>query len=390
MRKREDGFTLVELIITLTMTMLFLTAVSTIFTNLLTQFKQQSKIAESNIEGLVGLEIMRKDMGGAGYGLPWDLQTINYNEAVDDSNTPWDDTTMNDAPNPPAALRSRLKVSMNASSDVLSVKSVSVAQNSASQKWTQLALNNIKKNGLSGDSFVNTDLVTVLYATSDANGLPTRVLIHDKAATPKWGVAYANTGPLAPGPDPGVGLSTITSVYPEIGATNTLSVFVIYGIDPGTSTATLRMPFNRADFYVRTPNTNFPTQCATGTGILYKGVISHSDGKLNELPLLDCVAAMHVTFALDVNNDGNLTYSEDISGLTAADVRAQLREVRVYILAQEGQRDLAYSYTYPGDKVKLAAPPDSGPSRDIDMTKITNYQNYRWKQYTFVVRPRQT
>jgi len=392
MMKREDGFTLVELIITLTMTVLFLTAVSTIFTNLLTQFKQQGKIAESNIEGVIGLEIMRQSIESAGYGLPWDLQGINYNEAVNDPNTPWDDTALNDAPNIPAALRSKPQVSMNGSSDVLSVKSVSVAQNSTSQIWTELAVGNAKKNGLSGSSFAGPELVTVLYATLNSLGLPTRVLIHDKNSN--WSATYSNTLLLAPGPDPnGVGASTVAAAYPEIGVANTLSVFILYGIDPGTSVATLRMPFNRADFYVRTLTpANLPARCAPGTGVLYKGVINHSDGTLSELPLLDCVAAMHVTFYVDnsLNNDGtSLQYTGDVSVYDAANIRTRVKEVRVYILAQEGQRDL--SYTYPNSNVTLAnplaVPPDPGPSQVVDMTKITNYQNYRWKQYTMVVRP---
>jgi len=389
MMKREDGFTLVELIITLAMTVLFLTAVSTIFTGLLTQFKQQGKIAESNIEGIIGLEGMRKDMEGAGYGLPWDLQGAVYSEAADDPNTPWDDTILNDAPNnPPAALRSKPQVSMNAFSDVLSVKSVGVAQNSASQKWTQLFLNNIKKNGLSGASFAPGDLLTGIYSTLDSNGNPTRVLARDSSA--KWAATYSNTLPLAPGPASGLAGS-----FPEVGASDTLSVFIVYGIDPGTGgVATLRMPFNRADFYVRTPNTNFPTQCAPGTGVLYKGVINQKDGKLNELPLLDCVAAMHVTFYVDQSgsNDGTLLqYTNDLSTLpapalgvsSAENIRNRVKEVRVYILAQEGQRDP--SYTYPNNKVTLAAAPDS--TQDVDMTTITNYQNYRWKQYTVVAKP---
>ena len=84
--KREDGFTFVELIITMAVFLLVMAAASGVFSGLLTQFKQQGRLAESNIEGVVGLEILRKDIDGAGYGLPWNGVTgiINYTEAAGD------------------------------------------------------------------------------------------------------------------------------------------------------------------------------------------------------------------------------------------------------------------------------------------------------------------
>jgi hypothetical protein len=172
--------------------------------------------------------------------------------------------------------------------------------------------------------------------------------------------------------------------YPEISASNTLIVFIVYGVDPGTGVASLRMPFNRADFYVRVPAANLPKQCAAGTGVLYKGTFSQSNGTIvNELPILDCVVAMRVIFTLDLYGNGAYTYTDDISGLTAADIRAWLKEVRVYILAQEGQKDP--NYTYPNSTVTLG---ETGMLPvNIDMTTITNYQNYRWKPYTLIVRP---
>jgi hypothetical protein len=162
--------------------------------------------------------------------------------------------------------------------------------------------------------------------------------------------------------------------------TNATDVLVVYGVDPNTP---LRMPFNRADYYVRIP-ASVPTQCAQGTGILYKGVVSQVDGTTPaELPLLDCVAAMRVLVAMDVNNDGNITYMDHFENLTANDIRSQLREVRVYILAQEGQRDP--SYTSPSATVTLGA--DVGQPLVVNLTTIPNYQNYRWKQYMIIARP---
>ena len=56
-QKPEAGFTMVELMVTMVVFVLAISAASQIFTKLLTQFKQQSKVAETNIEGIVGLDL---------------------------------------------------------------------------------------------------------------------------------------------------------------------------------------------------------------------------------------------------------------------------------------------------------------------------------------------
>jgi len=115
MIKREEGFTLVELMITMVVFVLVIAAASSIFSSLLNSFKQQSKIIESNIEGVVGLEIMRVDVQQAGFGLPWFVETggaedgldpwnlDGYNEAAGSDNAdPTDPTYYNDGDTPSA------------------------------------------------------------------------------------------------------------------------------------------------------------------------------------------------------------------------------------------------------------------------------------------------
>jgi hypothetical protein len=144
------------------------------------------------------------------------------------------------------------------------------------------------------------------------------------------------------------------------------------------------MPFNRADYYVSTSNP--PGRCASGTGVLYKAIVSQIDGSFppsNILPLLDCVADMQVVFSLDRNGDGTIsptTVLNDPVGnpLNAQQIRDQVKEVSVYILAHEGQRDTGY--TYNSNSVLV------GPT-SFNLTTIPNWQNYRWKVYTLVVKP---
>ncbi len=87
------------------------------------------------------------------------------------------------------------------------------------------------------------------------------------------------------------------------------------------------------------------------------------------LPLLDCVADMQVIYRIDSNNDGTIDVATDnLATLTdtnsngiidAQQIRDQVKEVRVYILAHEGQRDVNYdaTTTYPGNQITIPPRP---------------------------------
>ncbi len=110
------------------------------------------------------------------------------------------------------------------------------------------------------------------------------------------------------------------------------------------------------------------------------------------MPLLDCVADMQVAFKWDNNGDGFVESSatdvlNDASGtpLTAAQIRDQVKEVRVYILGHEGQKDK--TYTYPTQTIcvgEVAGGVCTTPGHVFD---IGDNVNYRWKLYTLIVKP---
>lgn len=128
-----------------------------------------------------------------------------------------------------------------------------------------------------------------------------------------------------------------------------------------------------------------PARCAPNTGVLYKALVNHADGSLRELPLLDCVAAMQVRFGMDTNNDGAVDSVVDDpgAGLTAENIRDQLKDIRVYILAQEGQRDTFYTSPSP----ITANDPDFGNVITFTIPAGDPRSNYRWKIYTLFIKP---
>jgi len=378
--KKQNGFTLTELIITMVVFLLVIVAASNIFIGILGQYKQQSKIAESNIEGLIGLQMLKTDVEQAGFGLPWNLGGSTYLEAVNDGNTTWNDTLFNDStanlPRPIVFGDGGVVANppLN-NSDVLIVKATSIGTARAAQRWTTITNttggnnpavrwtpNTVNENPEDGDRVI---------VIKPVSGSRQRELVSSGAFFTTFTAAAAYASP-----------PTLTAAFlPTAGSSET---HLLYGV----ATENLRMPFNRADFYVRRPATGMPTQCSAdaGTGILYKATINHADGGLTEFPLLDCVREMQIVFGWD-----NDTTDTDTSanawgplpaGWTAENTRDQLKEVRIYLLAHEGQRD--NSYTSPA--LITATDPDVGAVINFDAA-AAGLQNFRWKVYTIVAKP---
>lgn len=403
-RSYEAGFTIIELMITMVVFVLAIAAVSSVFTGLLTQFKQQGKVAETSIEGAIGLEMLRQDIEKAGYGLPWVIPAgVTYSEAI--SSDPCgttgtaDPLTYNDSTaNPPKAIVTGNNLCANGS-DYLVIKAASIATNETAGKWTVLSPGNVKTTWLNADGSQSNDNVNkdnsgttnngayLIVLSPGATTANSRTLVANGAA---FAAQYSNTAAFAPA--------------------DKTDVRIIYGLDPNTNP---RMPFNRADYFISTSNP--PSHCASGTGILEKVVVNQNGGGLtNFLPLLDCVASIQVIYQLDMDDNGTIGTQSKGDGSTvatsegattatvqatlasAALLRTRLKEVRVYVLAHEGQLDMNYTFTnftsgttidvgeY-GNGVSLG---QSGTflGRSVAMSGITNYLHYRWKIYTIVAK----
>jgi hypothetical protein len=129
--------------------------------------------------------------------------------------------------------------------------------------------------------------------------------------------------------------------------TSNKNVYYIYGLDNSTNNpaGAHRMPFNRVDYYldkILGPPSQFPNSCAASTFTLYRSTINQVDGTLNKAPLIDCVRDFQVAFGLATNLDGNVnSWVQTLAGMSAAQIQQQVREVRVFLLYQEGLGDTA-------------------------------------------------
>jgi prepilin-type N-terminal cleavage/methylation domain-containing protein len=376
----QSGFTLVELIVAMAVFISVIVIASSAFNTIISQSGKLMREEESSIEGIIGLEILRHDLEQAGFGLSWDFggTPFEYNEAVETF-----PKTLNDAPTNvprPLTMGNNLDAAsgMVEGSDYLVIRGTTVGRSQASQRWTYLTYSSVKKpprNWPSGNIPVGARVI-MLRRTYSENAV-TNQLVHNGNT---FAQAYSATGfddPFKP-------------ALPQ-------ETFYVYGVDDGDK---LQMPFNRADYFVKKPDP-LMAGCAQETGTFYKATVNHADGKLNSIPLLDCVADMQVVLGWDINGDGTVdTWSspakEDRSGVgseaevqsalgTAATQRAQLKLVKVYLLAQEGRRDLSYKVADP--KI-VVGNKDTEKALTHEYTLSTEQQNYRWKVYRVVVRPK--
>lgn len=382
--KDKRGFSLVELLIAMVVFGILMLLTSQAFKVVLTQNKKLFKAAESNIEGVVGLEMLRKDVAQAGYGLPWTVQSpyssvkgaglVTLPVSNDDIKTANDDSTSSGikAPRPIWSLDN---FGYNGS-DYLVVKSTVVAMNDTVKKSGIL-----RQDGLTvadpSMKFTSNEAVTVVKPTFSPDGsVSDRLLI-----TRNY---FKNVS------------SASSPFWPK----NAEDTYLVYGLDNNKA----RAPFNRADYYIYRPTTGkaIPEVCAKvidsgsqavkGIGILYKAVMNQGNGYFTQYPLLDCVADMQVVYGLD--SDENTTpgtvysHADTLGSSSPMAIRAYLKEVRIYILAQEGQKDS--SYTYPKSKILVGESfvgGTYGRQFDFAVSNIKDWQNYHWKLYTIVVQP---
>ncbi len=364
MNRRRSGFTLIEVLIAVAVVGFVLAAAATFFILSVRQYTVQSKIVETNVEGVLGLELLRKDLESLGFGLPWN-NLGSYTERT----SPAGLTALNDSSGvAPRAVIAIDNVSTTLSvnqSDYLAIKSASVGKTGSAGKWTTLTQAGDKRPWTpSEENIAGTDYVIVLaLGSTDSNR---RSLVNPGS--------YAQFG------------SDLRAL--GFAPVEPYSANIVYGIDNESPAR----PFNRADYFIADVNTNanatitVPQRCAPNTGVLVKAVVAHNgSGTIPTLlPLLDCVADMQVVFRLD--NTWMPPDAVNGLGLSAANLRARLMELRVSILTHEGGLDNSYTFRDTSGSASIyVGMADAGQGRPFPITP--DIEHYRWKVYNLVIKP---
>jgi len=335
--RNNKGLTLVELLVALA---IFAIVVAIIFNSYLSILKPQSQqvgIAENNMNRIVGLEVLRKDIEMAGFGLPWEVDS-SYSEAASDSSYMPDPSDLNaeNQSEPPAFSFSDDGNTIANNSDVLVIRSTVAALNSVTEHWGYLykdAYNNTSFNDLGNDSSID--------------GSSNFIVIDP--VTMKF-VKY--------------------STYSNLTSFDTRGkVYLTFGL----SSNGVQMPFNRVDYYLKRPADGLPEICDNNTYILYRATINQSDGKRNPQPILECVRDFQVVFVC--SNGINACLGN------ALDEREKLKQVRVFILLQDGKKDPNFEFN------KTIYIKDNDVDTGKSFTPTGDEIHYRWKLIEIVVNP---
>jgi len=398
-----------------------------------------TKSVQNQMEGVVGLEILRKDLNAAGYGLPWSFQTTpdptKYLESdmgsdnpiiglsADDFNdAPPNSTAGTPVPSVPravvlgtvplaaASIISGGSFKSNPGTDYLVIKSAAVAFNTTVGKWgyvnysgNQTSNNSYIAKWNSAEDFAANDIVTTHTNTFSGSSQAQHVLAMQDGQNFAYKISTTDAaGHFLPSH---VNYMPSGNLVDPFGAKINNEKMITYGIrtfDSAKDNAAtiLRMPFNRADYFVRRP-TSMPARCNDGTGVLYKAVTINSMGSDNAgggqtlYPLLDCVGDMQVIFDMQDPADSNKTMTVDnLTGLTAEEIRIRLKSIRVYLLVQEGGKDKGYTYpvTDTNNAITVGDDRTSSLGRTFKASDMVSYfgadwRNYRWKIYSVVGQP---
>ena len=368
MARNEKGFSLLEILIAIVIMGIIMAMNTQLLQDLIRGQRQQAGIVTSQFETSLGLEMLRSDVSNAGFGLVDEFKSAlgTYTEATADPAQQF-----NDAPNVPRALVHSNNVGAFtdyiANSDYLVSRSPAVGMNTASGKWTNISTATVH---IWND--VNLDMV---------NGRDYMIVVKPRSALGGRSQLIVSSGAYS--------LQYITSALdvafqPSSGSGER---YLAFGVEDSVVPT---MPFNRADYFVKRPVAANPN-CAPGTGTLYKAIVKHgpagTGGATEAFPLVECVANMQVVFRLDTNLDGVPDQTlNDISGLDALSIKEQIKEVQIYILGHEGILDRGFTYTGVNP---VTVGPSVAMGTSVNLTNFgANWNHYRWKTYTLIVKPK--
>ncbi len=363
---KKQGFSLVELLIVIAIFAIIIGIPYKMFIKELKTTMQEVGVSKTSMQNIPSLEIIRKDIETAGYGLfrydnhKNDNITFSYREAK--SNTPslysFDIDTFNDAPNNcPRAIVGKKDTSKNNFS-YLVLKATAFGQSKVANQWSYAYYDNttdtIKINVWSSNNTANynnlqKDSKVVVLKVIDKNNM--------KLITNDTGKFYFVVN------------KTPTSTDNEIQdcledcSIKKKATYVIYGL--ATKNANPRAPFNRIDYFLDDSQSK-PSECAEGTHILYRGIMDKNGNIQKSQPILNCVADFQVKFIM--KKYGGI---DDLTNYSSKVIREQLKEVKISILMQNGVKDNNYSYD--NDSVKVG-------DRIFKFTDmgIPDYKHYRW------------
>lgn len=329
------GFSLIEVLIVIGIFSVLMAAVSVTFSTQVRHGSREFRVAESEVELGIVKNLLERDIALAGYGLA--------------------DTY---PPGPP--VFSPRSVQRQTGPNALILMGTALGLNNrAPLHWTyaSAAAPTFRVWGDSREDLLANDQVILIEPNTEQ-------ILTQGGGTP-WKFRYNSSNSL-------VDSAGAAWASPTIGT-------LVYGVDPGAT-----QPYATVTYSLN--NANLPSNCATGTSNLERA--ESWGGAAVTIPLLACTLSLQTAFGLDTNDDGTIDLWDNnagavASGYSQATLAKRLKQVRVYLLVQIGNRDA--SYTYPAATVRVG---DALLATGADVTLLAEQRRFRWRLVSIDVTPR--
>lgn len=355
-RSDQQGFSLVELLVTTAIFSILLAGVFGAYFSQLDHSTREYKVAESEIELGIAKRIIEQDLQMAGYGLADD-----YNGALDSASATID-------PMPVTLLNG------TGTGDQLYLRGTALGlMNRSSQGWSYVATPppnpKIKSWGDPRELVRNEDRVVLID--------PSAKRLQVDAG--KWLFKYTDNG-------------TSTDIVHADGTALTDPVgenTLVYGLYNSNTHDTTARPYYTVRYYL---GGNSPSVCAPDTLSLERMESVNRELPVfpqdQPSPLLACVLDFQVGLGVDTSAplDGMVNQWDDdnsiVGGFTRDNMNDQLKRIKVFLLVQSGNRDS--DYTYPLSSIWVGEDPTIG--RKVDLT--AEQRKYHWRLVSLSVQPR--
>ena len=136
-------------------------------------------------------------------------------------------------------------------------------------------------------------------------------------------------------------------------------------------------------------SSSVPNYCAPGSKKLLRKI---GDG--NGTPIINCVADFKATFALDTDGDRKPDKLDSSLPSTNAEIRNQLKQINLYLLVQEGQKDTGFTYNQAttcssdsGNCVIFTDKDPNGNDYPVELKLPSDFQHYRWRVIKISAKP---
>lgn len=390
--ERNRGFSLIELLIVMAIFAVVMAGLYSVYSVQMREGVRQYKLAESEMELQIAKTVLERDVLMAGYGLADEYCTA----PTTDTNCPSGLT----CGSPfgfcvPVGIRS---TNGSSAPDTLTLMGTAIGMVSRSTMGWTYTLNEAPAAEADYKDWKSASYPTAVPTDAREKPRPGDRIIYMEPNVKRLLVAAGtNTGTGGTG-------KTWMFAYPPAGDDNeypelTDPGVVVFGLGTDDNAS---FPYYTVGYHLSSGGSGLST-CAPNTeNLLREESRTVANPATGGNPVLNCVLDLQVAFGIDTDEDGDID-CWDNGGTTSAGYplgtfKTRLKQVKVFILVQEGSRDTSYLYVNPDPP--YAAKPDKvwvgdtvltacgGGSAGREVTLSAEQRNYRWRVASFAMVPR--